>query len=412
MLGRKDFQVKVNGSRVELPDIEEHLNQHNLVRESAVTTRNNANGSPQLVAFLVADRKSPNLKHLVQSHLASVLPSYMVPQTFNILSEMPLTHTGKVDRLALQKLAATTTTACSNVERTLSDVERTLSKIWSEILGCRQIRHGDSFFELGGQSLLAMQLTSRVCDEFGIEIPVRVIFDTPRLSDYAGRVEVAIANQLHSETRTPILRLERGRPHLLSYSQQRLWYLEQLAPGLSAYHVPAAIRLKGDLRVDCLERSLQRLVQRHEILRTVFRVIEDQPMQVVQSEITSGLERVDLSTQGAAPESRWRQLVRANIAEPFDMTRGPLYRAVLYRIDQEDHVLAMSMHHIVCDGWSTEILVREFGVLYEADLKNEDAGFDDLPVQYADYAQWQRQWLQAPTPGSRSCATGDPVEFL
>ncbi|MFB1485405.1 condensation domain-containing protein, partial [Corallococcus sp. RDP092CA] len=251
----------------------------------------------------------------------------------------------------------------------------------------------DSFFELGGHSLLATQVVSRVRAEFNVELPLRALFESPTVE--------ALANRLAGLARTstaPLTRVSHDGPVPLSFAQQRLWLIDQLEPGSSLYNVPVAVRLEGQLRVDTLERALQEVVHRHDALRTTFTQVAGEPIQRVHSEGLAPLGLVDLSDMPEAQrESEARLQAEAEMHRPFDLHTGPLIRALLFKLSEAEHVLVVTLHHIVSDGWSLGVLVREVATLYAAFAAGRPSPLPALPVQYADYAAWQRGWLQGAT---------------
>ncbi|MEA2563442.1 MAG: hypothetical protein QOH06_4946 [Acidobacteriota bacterium] len=374
LLGRVDRQTKVRGVRVEPGEVEAALRQHPDIREAAVVV---PDGAADLVAFVVGPRE--DLGEELRRYLRGRLPEALVPARVIGIDELPRTASGKVDRkaLALRDLPAVegaTGTAFA------TPVEELLVEIWSDLLRVERVGSRDDFFALGGHSLLAAQLSSRVRAVFGTELPVSAVFEAPTPAALAERIREALRGP-GSEPPPPILRVEGEAP--LSFQQQRLWFLHQLDPE-DAYHVPGALRLRGPLREEVLERTLGELVRRHEALRTVFR----NAVQVVLPPSSFELPVVDLPGEAEA----WR-LLEQEARRPFDLQTGPLVRALLLRVGEEERLLAVVMHHIVSDAWSLGVLLRELGTIYAAFAAGEASPLPELPAQYPDYARWQRQWL-------------------
>ncbi len=402
-LGRIDGQVKVRGFRVELGEIEAALREHPAVREAVVVDRADpATGSRRLVAWLVprpGTAGSPReIAEEVQGYLRARLPGYMVPASFVPLEALPLTPSGKVDRQALPEPERARPEGSDEEPR--GPFEELLAEIWSGLLGVSRVGRKDSFFDLGGHSLLATQLVSRVRETVGVELPVRRIFEAPTLAGFARQVEEA-RSRGELPAVPPVRPVPRGTGELpLSFAQERLWFLDQLEPGSPAYVMPAAILLAGRLDPPSLAASLAEIVRRHEALRTTFGTVSGRPRQVVARRSSLALPAIDL---GSLPVARRRPEVerwaRAEARRPFDLARGPLLRVVLLRLAAEEHVVLFAMHHIVSDGWSMGILVRELGAIYAAiaagvgGVAGRPSPLPELPVQYADFALWQRGWL-------------------
>ncbi len=389
-LGRNDFQVKVRGYRIELGEIEVQLAQCAGVREAVVIAREDVAGDKRLVAYVVPqDGVAPEAAEL-RAALRLRLPEYMLPSAFVLLEALPLTPNGKVDRKALPA-PETSALITREYEAPEDEVERTLATLWQDLLRVERVGRHDQFFDLGGHSLLAMQLTSHVRSTFGVELPLRQVFTNSTLSALAEVVRAAAASMMGR-----IPRADRSRPLLLSLSQQRLWFLDQLDKTASAaYSQPAALRLLGHLDAAALQAALDRLVARHEILRTSFVAIDGVPYQQIAPESCGfTLAREDLSSLPSCerePEVTRRAAHEART--PFDLSAGPLTRGRLLRLSDEEHVLLVTQHHIVTDGWSIDVMVREFAALYAAFHNGEGDPLPPLEIQYADYARWQRDWL-------------------
>jgi amino acid adenylation domain-containing protein len=400
-LGRIDHQVKVRGFRIELGEIEAALLAHGEIQAAAVAVREDAPGDQRLVAYVVpaATPAPAGLRNRLRDALRQSLPAPLVPSSFVVLRALPLTPNGKLDRRALPAPAQGPGGVYA-APRT--SMERILAAIWSSVLGVPRVGREDDFFVLGGHSLLATQMLSRVREACGVELPLRSVFELPRLVDFAGALEAAAA--AGGEAAAPRLRpggRMEGIDLPLSFAQQRLWFLEQLEPGSPAYNIPVAIHLTGRLDPAALAAALGEVVRRHEALRTTFRAVAGEPVQVIAESAGVALPLIDL--QGLADEVREGEAARRAAEEarrPFNLgdPRGLLIRAALLRLDAERHTVLVTMHHIVSDGWSMGVLVRELGALYAAQVNREQAAgrpspLPELAVQYADIAAWQRRHL-------------------
>jgi amino acid adenylation domain-containing protein len=393
-LGRADYQVKIRGFRIELGEIEAALDQHPAVREAVVLTREDTPGEKRLVAYVVAERESRAAANDLRSFLKEKLPEHMVPALFVLLDALPLTPNGKVDRRALPAPDRTRPELEKAFVAPRTPTEELLSEIWAQVLDIERVGIHDNFFDLGGHSLLATQIVSRIREAFQVELPLRRLFEVPTVAGLAESIEVAHrAGQ--NLLAPPILPIPRDGNLALSFAQQRLWFIDQLAPGNSAYNIPAAIRLRGPLNLAALEQSLNQIVKRHESLRTTFAIVDGRPVQVIAPALTIELPVIDLrKLPEAERETEVRRLVTEGAMRPFDLSQGPLLRVALLRLGDEEHVGLLTMHHIVSDGWSTGILIREMARLYVAFSSGGSLSLPDLPIQYADFAHWQRQWLQ------------------
>ncbi|SEG14334.1 amino acid adenylation domain-containing protein, partial [Nonomuraea solani] len=372
-LGRRDHQVKVRGQRIELGEVEAALRAVEGVADAVVTAVSDHLGQTRLAGYVAG----PVDAGQVRARVARVLPDAMVPSAVVVLAALPLTPNGKVDRAALPVPEFAGRTAYVAPE---TAQERSLTEIFAEVLGVEKVGAEDDFFLLGGHSLLATQVIARVNEQFGVSVRLRSLFEHPMVRELASVVERAQVQES-----VPLVPVERGGPVEVSYAQQRLWFLYRLEPGSAAYNVPAAVRLRGRVDADRLRAAL-RAVGRHEVLRTVFTEVDGRPMQVIGDEPLIDFTEVDLR-ETADADLAVRRLAADLAGRPFDLERGPLTRWVLARLSEQEFVLALSMHHIVSDGWSVGVLLREVQAAY--------AGLElpALPVQYADFAVWQRRWL-------------------
>ncbi|HKV11511.1 MAG TPA: amino acid adenylation domain-containing protein, partial [Thermoanaerobaculia bacterium] len=382
-LGRIDHQVKVRGFRVELGEIEAALARHPQVREVVVMARDDGERGKRLVAYVTPRGVAASeLRHFLRESL----PEHMVPSAFVRLDALPLSPNGKVDRKALPDPGLPGVDRAPAAPR--SGAEELLAGLVAEVLGVPRVGLHDDFFALGGHSLLATRLVARVARVFGVELPVSAVFVTPTVSGLAARIAARIAQAGPALPAPPLVPVPRdGSPLPLSFAQKRLWLLDRIEPGNPAYNVPGAVRLAGPLDLAALERCLGGIVRRHEALRTVFRMDRGQPVQAIQP-AAARLPLVDLSDLPApAREAEAERVARRSAAQPFDLWRGPLYRMLALRLAPADHLLLVTFHHIVADGWSLAVFWNELSALYEG------APLPPLPVQYPDFAVWQRDWL-------------------
>jgi amino acid adenylation domain-containing protein len=436
-LGRIDHQIKVRGYRIEPGEIESRLLSHPDIREVVVLAREDIPGDMRLVAYVVPqqNKEQTNIEQTnieqqsrsdpddscsmervpmrvpsghgrprlcspqeLRAYLKEQLPDYMIPSAFVVLEQWPLTPNGKLDRRALPKPGTTGSPEDTARAAPRTPVEAQLTAIWQEVLGLAQVGVHDSFFDLGGHSLLATQVISRLRDVFQVELPIRQIFQAPTVADLALIVESQVERQI--EPIVPrIGSAGRDGPLPLSFAQARLWFLEQLHTGSALYNIPAAARLSGRLDVSALETSMHTIIQRHESLRTAFAQVDDQPAQIIAPALSITIPVIDLHPEGTRLSADERQLqieryVQDEAERPFVLSRPPLIRCRILRLAADEHVLLLTMHHIVSDGWSMDILVRELAAIYTATVQGVPPTVDPLPVQYADYAIWQRRWLQ------------------
>ncbi|RYZ40519.1 MAG: amino acid adenylation domain-containing protein, partial [Myxococcaceae bacterium] len=390
--GRGDAQVKVRGYRIEPGEIEAALLRHPGLHEGLVVVREDVPGDTQLVAYAVPRAGQTLELAELKGWLAQRVPAFMVPQSVVVLSGLPLLPNGKVDRRALPPPQVTRSPDTADRPRT--PWEEKLSALWKELLRLEHVGVHDDFFALGGHSLLATRLVSRLRSALQVELPLRTLFEFPTLSALAARLKASL-HLGQGRALPPLVRAPRTDSLPLSFAQQRLWFLQQLEPGNAAYNIPAALRLTGSLDIRCLQDAFSELVRRHESLRTCFPDTHGQPTQVIAPPTPFTLPVTDLSSHEDR-ESEVRRLAGQDGREPFDLARGPLLRASLLRLEAGEHVLLLDMHHVVSDGWSMDVLVREMAALYEAFSTGRPSPLPELPVQYADYALWQRSWLQGP----------------
>ena len=387
-LGRADQQVKVRGFRVEPGEIEAALREHPSVRDAVVVARGDASGGARLVAYVVPVDGTAVAEDELRERLGERLPAHMVPSVFVALDAIPTLPNGKVDRRALPEPAWTDR---QQYVAPRNPVEETLAAIWAEVLRVDRIGIDDNFFQAGGHSLLATRMVARVREALGVELPLRAIFEAPTIRALAGRVGGEGEGGL---TIPPIVPTDRSRPIPLTFAQERLWAVEQEDPGTSTFTMGVPLRLGGALDAAALERAVAELVRRHEALRTTIRVVDGEATQHVSPFAGFRLETDDLSAlDESARDAAFRRIAAAVTRGPYDLTVGPLFRARLVRLAADDHVLLLGMHHIVSDGWSVSLITSEVARAYAAFSRGEPSPLPELPVQYADFAVLQRQWL-------------------
>jgi amino acid adenylation domain-containing protein len=389
-LGRIDNQVKLRGFRIELGEIEAVLREHDAVQESAVVV-SGTGADARLFAYVVAEVVNGND---LRSYLKQRLPEYMVPSAFLVLDEMPLTASGKVDRRRLPAPDGNQSERGESYVVPSTAAEELVAGIWAEVLDLERVGVNDNFFDLGGHSLLATQVTTRVRESLKVDVPLRALFESSNLFEFAKYVEAEMFSAKAPQA-PPVVPVPRNGTAPLSFSQERLWFLDQLQPDSAAYNVLIGLELSGSLDVPALERSIQEIVRRHETLRTSFSMVNGQLVQVIAGEIELEICRRDLSEMSeSTQQAEIRRLACVEGSLPFDLWRAPLLRVWLLRLSAEEHVLLCTVHHIISDGWSMGVLVREVAALYEAFANGTDVPLPELPVQYADYSVWQREWLQ------------------
>jgi amino acid adenylation domain-containing protein len=392
-LGRLDTQVKVRGYRIELGEVEDVLAKHPAALQAVVVVREDIPGDKRLVAYLIT---KPEIELPVsewRSYLRRSLPEYMIPSDFVHLKQLPLTPNGKVDRRALPAPDADRATSEFVAART--PTEKLLSGIWSEVLRVPKVSIFDNFFELGGHSLLATQVISRIQKHWQRDVPLRLLFEHTTIAELARALDASNEPSAQAATIVPHRRVTgEDTAFPLSFSQQRLWVLDRLEPNTSVYNLPMAMMLKGKLDSEALNRTLSAIVQRHEVLRAQFRLNRGEPEQVIRPAMPLSIPVVDLS---ALPEddrkAEAKRQVQKEAQRPFDLANDLLFRASLLKISDDEHVLLVTVHHIVFDGWSRAVLLRELTALYNAFSNDQPPPLPELPIQYTDFAAFQREYL-------------------
>ncbi|MEK6283643.1 MAG: amino acid adenylation domain-containing protein [Acidobacteriota bacterium] len=405
-LGRQDEQVKVRGYRIELGEIESVLGEAAGVQQAVVVLRE---AEPQgesageswvdqrIVAYVVVESGAAGEAEVVKrlrAHLSQKLPEYMMPSAIVLLAELPLTANGKVDRRALPEPGSLRSELAVTYLTPRGATQELLASKWSHLLRVERVGRHDNFFELGGHSLLATQIVSWIREAFGVEVQLRSLFEQPTLAGLAEIVEreMQVSRKLQSP---PIRPVPRDQELPLSYAQQRLWFSAQLEANNPVYNISAAVRLTGHLNVAALEQTLNEIVRRHEVLRTTFPVVGQKPVQAIAPDMTTTLRLDDLS---ALPDEKREAEAQRRAREEaeclFDLSQGPVLRAKLLRLSETEHIALLTMHHIVSDRWSMNLLIGEVTALYGAFSKGQPSPLPELPLQYADFAVWQREWLR------------------
>jgi amino acid adenylation domain-containing protein len=389
-LGRRDDQVKIRGFRVEPEEVGTVLARHPAVKDCTVLVRDDGPVGKRLVGYAtLVPGTSATVKDL-RDFLRESLPDHMIPAGLVILDALPLTSNGRVDRRALPDPTGERQETEGAFVPPQTAAEEMLEAIWCEVLGVPRAGATDDFFDLGGHSLLGTQVVSRVRERFHVELPLRAVFESPTLAALARRIEDLRRSE--GEAGAPRVQpVSRDGELVLSFSQQRLWFLDNLDPGKATYNIPLSLHLKGELNVDALAVALSEVVRRHEALRTTFGDADGRPFQVIHDPAPVDLPVIDLREAEARP---W---MAEEGRRPFSLDKGPLLRTTLLRLAPDEHVLVVTMHHIVSDGWSLPIFVRETAALYAEHAGGRPAALPALPIQYADFAHWQRKWLQGET---------------
>jgi amino acid adenylation domain-containing protein len=396
ILGRSDFQVKIRGFRIELGEIETALRQQEHVRETIVVAFDDDRGSKQLVAYVVSKIELLTSKEL-RSFLKEKLPDYMIPAFFVFLDKLPLTPNGKVDRRALPTPDLAIPSLESSFAPPSTPTENAIAAVWSEILKIEQVGIYDNFFELGGHSLIATQVMSRLPQMFSLDLPLSLLFELPTIAELADRIDTILwaSGDSRRASLTPIQSVSRDQHLPLSFAQQRLWLIDQITANNSVYNVTLAYRMTGDLDIEMFSQSLNAIAQRHESLRTTFNIIDQQPVQSFVGNLEIDLPIIDLRSLTVNEQKQeLGKISEIEAKTPFDLSQSPLLRAKLVRLAPDDHVFFLTMHHIICDGWSLDIFFRELGLIYEAFAIGKPSPLAPLVIHYADFALWQREWLQ------------------
>jgi amino acid adenylation domain-containing protein len=380
--GRRDHQVKVRGFRIELGEIESQLPTHPEVNQAVAIAYDNERGEKQIAAYVVADGdvSSDDLR----GHLSRKLPGYMIPAAFVFLEAFPLTASGKINRLALPHPSSAEGVTRKEFVAPRTPVEEILAGIWTDVLNVAEIGVNDDFFGLGGHSLLLARIAARIRESFNIDLSLRVLFEASTVAELAKRVETGIASD-----DAPLLQIVRDGSSMLSFAQERLWFFDQLEPDSGAYNIPRMLRLRGPLDVAALQKSVDTIVLRHEVLRTSFINDNGKPALSIAENAAVEIQLIDLSGR----DEEVQELASEEAQRPFNLSRGPLLRMTLLQVGPDDHVLLVTTHHIISDAWSMGIFMRELVACYNAFSSGGSPVLAPLVLQYSDFANWQREWL-------------------
>ena len=393
-LGRVDFQVKVRGFRIELGEIEANLEQQEAVNQAVVMAREDRPGDKQLVAYFTAKQGQQPTSRDLREALAARLPDYMVPGLFVALDAFPLTPNGKVDRNALPAPSIDRGSLAEDYLAPRNEGETRLAALWSEVLRVETIGVNDNFFELGGDSLKVAQIATRVRETFKVNMPLRLLFENPTVVELLPRVE-ALPPSAEGLEELPLVEVKRGEHIPLTFAQERIWFIHTLNPDNLAYNFHSWIAFRGKLNFAALQQALDEILRRHESYRSSFPMIEGRPQQVIHPAEPYSLTLIDFSVQ---PEDRREAALKAWCAEEFDrrfdLGAIPLVHWTLVKMGEDDHRLMHSEHHLVHDGWSFNVFLRELVDLYRAYAKGEPSPLPELPVQFAEFGTWQHQWMQ------------------
>jgi len=424
-LGRANNWVKIRGFSIELGEIETVMAQHPAVRESVVVPREDITGNKRLVAYVVPhehaasilnleasleqvalkEQVARNLERALRTYLRERLPDYMMPAVFVAIEKMPLTPSGKVNRLALPAPSKSRPELTTTVVMPKSETEKLIAQVWIEVLGLDVVGIHDNFFELGGHSLLLTQIHHKLAHIWGEKLSTTALWQYSTIHTLAQHLNqtdlkqsaVNVGEQNNRLTLKSIA--EQQRQHRqenlpLSFAQEQMWFLSQLEPNNPFYSELEALRLKGSLNVVALEQSINKIIQRHEALRTNFVTVDGQPVQVIAESLTLKMSVVDLTDlPSSETEVSAQRLATAQAQQPFDLTTDPLIQATLLKQKDTEHILLLKIHHIVWDGWSMGVFVRELAAFYTSFSNDLSSELPSLPIQYADFAVWQRQWL-------------------
>lgn len=393
-LGRVDHQVKIRGIRIELGEIETVLGQHPQVDNLIVHAWDAADGQKQLIAYVVLSSEATATDSDLRKFVGHYLPEHMVPAAFVRLDSFPLTPNGKIARHALPQPKRIRPLLSEAFAPPQSLLEEEITAIWAEILGFAEIGRNDNFFDLGGHSLLAGQLVTHLSQKFKGELSFQTLFELPTVAALANYMSQAkTSSQVNA---WPVEPIDRNQTLPLSFGQEQLWFVSQLEPDSPAYNVPLAIKIAGSLDISFLRKSLQQVVQRHEILRTRFELADDRAIQVVEPTLEIPLLLVDVSTTcGTQSDCELTDLIQQEVSRPFDLAQAPLFRTCLFQINSQEQVLLLVFHHIISDDWSLRLFMQELWHLYEAHVRGVPSTLPDITIQYVDFAAWQQKWMTA-----------------
>ena len=410
-LGRMDHQVKIRGFRIELGEVEKHLASYSIVRDVVVSNFKDEYEEKRLAAYVIAEKNGEGVNTQIEKglreKLSADLPSYMVPELFIFIDEIPLSSNGKVDRKRLPNPMDIYKKRKESDQGSLvlpeTQVEKTIARCWQKILGISSVSMDDNFFYLGGNSISVTRVVTELNTKLKIDIPVKDIFNYPVLKDFSASIEkrlTYVQGKVQGQL-IPITRIDRDNPVPLSHTQRRLWLLDRIDETSGHYNIPITLELEGEINAYALEAGLLNLVQRHEILRTSYEQAENgEPVQVINPCPEMLLKKVDLShLHNEAQKVECELLLKEESCRSFDLNNDLMIRASLLKLTHHQHLLNITIHHIACDGWSLSVLVQELGALYKKHLNKGSAAADiamsQPSFQYADYAGWQEKYFQS-----------------
>ena len=396
-VGRADTQVKLRGFRIELGEIEAVLTEQLALGDSIVMVRSDRSGEQRLVAYLVAAAGVTHTTADVRRQIQSRLPGYMLPSDLVFLDAWPLTPNGKIDRKALPVPTGDRPELAETFIAPRTPIQEVIASVWLDVLALQQVGIHDNFFQLGGYSLQATQIILRLRRIFQVDLPLRSLFESPTIAELAQQIE--IMQQAGQGLRIPPLeRVDRNQLLPLSFAQEGIWFLDQRSRGTASYNEPAAVQLKGSLDLAVLERSINEVVRRHEALRLSFSMAQRQPIAIVNAALHIPLPVIDLRTVPVETrEAQARHAITAEIQRSFDLERAPLLRTTILELGEGEWMLLLVIHHIISDGWSIGVFIREVTEIYAAFAAGQPSPLPELPIQYVDVAYWQRQWLRDET---------------
>ncbi|KAF0250108.1 MAG: lgrC [bacterium] len=388
--GRKDNQVKVRGYRIELGEIETVLDTHPVVKQSVVLVGETPLGDKQLIAYLGVKENVVFIVNEIKEFLGKQLPEHMVPSRFIKIDEFPLTANEKVDRKALLALSQELSEA-RDYDPPATEEEKILANIWETVLAIRNVNRSDNFFELGGHSLLATRVVSRIREHFQVELSLSTFFSSETLAQLAKQLNISKSLSV-VEKITPI---SRHQPLPLSFSQKRVWFIQQLASDHLAYTFHSKLELTGNLNLNILEKCFNEIINRHEIFRTTFSIVDEEPVQIIHPHHFNSVPIIDLSEIPEAEKTlKLEKLINDQISKEFDISELYLIRWLIIRLSHREHALIHSEHHIVHDGWSFNVFLKELVTLYQAYYLGQNPKLEELKIQFVDFAAWQHQWLE------------------
>ncbi|PSB02088.1 non-ribosomal peptide synthetase [Merismopedia glauca] len=394
-LGRIDNQTKIRGFRIELAEIEASVSQNPKIKDSLIIVREEVPGDKHLVAYVVPFPEQVVTDHELRSFLKTKLPNYMIPSQFLVLEALPMTPNGKLNRRGLPKPAKTRLIEENNFIAPRTPTEEILAHIWSQVLGWNRVSINDNFFDLGGHSLLVIQALAHCHTAFSVELSLRQFFATPTVADLAAAIDQAQQQNSGMSNYQIVPQRVNRESAPLSFAQQRLWFLEQLDPNRSDYHISQAIKLTGSLNIPALQQALDGIVTHHEVLRTNFINEQGNPLQVIGNPRHVELVVVDLQDcPQPQQEQEIQRLLEQESDRPFNFSEDLMLRGRLLQVAPQENILVLVIHHIAADAWSMNIFLPQLKQLYEAFCQGQSCSLPELPIQYADFAAWQRQYLQ------------------